>query len=60
MLRFALKRVWLHIDEIAMKLLHTLMRVWLPSLEMAIDTDLVAENALTFSYERAKTWQKEL
>jgi len=55
MLRFALKRVWLHIDEIAMKLLHTLMRVWLPSLEMAIDTDLVAENALTFSYERAKT-----
>ena len=37
-----------------MKLLQTLMRVWLPSLEMSIDIDLVAQNAFTFSYERAK------
>jgi hypothetical protein len=34
---------------------HTLLRLWLPSLEMAIDTDFVIQNAFTFSYERAKT-----
>jgi hypothetical protein len=55
MLHFALKRVWLHIDETAMKLLHTLLRVCLPILEMAIDADLVAQNGFTFSYEGAKT-----
>ena len=59
MFHFALKRVWLHIDETTMKLLHALMRLYLPSLEMAIDTELVAQNAFTISYEGPKTWQKE-
>jgi len=55
MFHFALKRVWLHIDETTMKLLHALMRLYLPSLEMAIDTELVAQNAFTISYEGPKT-----